>query len=264
MNVWMTNQSRVAYLRQFLLIQCHLRLRISGFFIQAKRNVHPMFSKWLDDYVDYGINFTKRFDEFLCLPGLESDCPPYRSFNESCPLSSLCHPVTMWSDGLFTKGLQADITHKVIEYGSSLERCSLWAPRSSHLNALLNIAMPAESQIFLEQPKRFIKSVQQGERFVPVKQRISINMFAMHFGLARTVLGTFISSYCCDDEGFMAKWPTISKSPHLIDTKLTVAHFAFGPQYLGTGMGIFRSLGLYDNLALRTANRSMLETYSSY
>ena len=57
----------------------------------------------------------------------------------------------------------------------------------------------------------------------------------------------------------MGKWPTISKSPHLIDTKLTVVHFAFGPQYIGTGLGIFRSLDLYDNLAWRTANQSILE-----
>lgn len=112
-------------------------------------------------------------------------------------------------------------------------------------------------QIFLDQPKRFIQRAQQGERFVPLKQRISINMYAMRFGLARRVLGMYLSSYCCDDEGFFGRWPTISKSPHFIDSKFIVVHFAFSPQYLGHGLDIFRSLPLNDNIAARVLNQSI-------
>ena len=82
-------------------------------------------------------------------------------------------------------------------------------------------------------------------------------MLAMRFGLARRVLGTFLTSYCCDDEGFFGKWPTIANASHLIDSKLTVVHFAFAPQYLGSGMDIFRSLPLYNMLVSRLTNMSL-------
>lgn len=197
----------------------------AGLVLQARRKVHPMFVEWLHDFQNAGVNFTARFEQFLCFPRTEPDCPSFRRFDKVCPLSSLCAPGIGWSDAWFTKGMHADIMH----------------------------------QVFLEQPHRFMRRMLQHPRFVTLNGRISINMLAMKFQLARRLLSTFLSEYCCDDEGFFGKWPTISNFSHIIDTQLTVVHFAFKSQYTGYGSNILWSLPQYAMLANTLTDKSTVQ-----
>ena len=74
--------------------------------------------------------------------------------------------------------------------------------------------------LFLKDPTVFQNSHFSKEtRFVHFKRRISINMFAARFGLVREAFSLFLHDQCCDDEGFMGKWPSLSHSDHIIDTR---------------------------------------------
>jgi len=55
-------------------------------------------------------------------------------------------------------------------------------------------------------------------------------MFGTTFQNAREVLHQFLTSYCCDDEGFIGIWPSISGFRHVIDTSFTIAHMSFYAQ----------------------------------
>jgi hypothetical protein len=82
--------------------------------------------------------------------------------------------------------------------------------------------------LFLSQPKYFTES--SSKRFIKIGQRISINMFAGKMSYIKNVFRTFLDEYCCDDEGFVGKWPSHSRHYHVIDTDFTIVHFAFNLQ----------------------------------
>lgn len=69
------------------------------------------------------------------------------------------------------------------------------------------------------------------DRFVRFTRRISINLFAGKVHYVQGMFRTYLTKYCCDDEGFVGKWPGISGGYHTVDNVLTVAHFAFASQY---------------------------------
>jgi hypothetical protein len=48
---------------------------------------------------------------------------------------------------------------------------------------------------------------------------------------ARRAFKIFLNEYCCEDEGFLGRWPSMIHSDHIIDTQFAVVHFAFGRQY---------------------------------
>lgn len=69
-------------------------------------------------------------------------------------------------------------------------------------------------------------------RYVSLRQRISINMFAGRLGFLRQVFTIFLDHQCCDDEGYLGKWPSLTHIDHVIDTHFVIVHFGFHPQYL--------------------------------
>ena len=87
---------------------------------------------------------------------------------------------------------------------------------------------------------------------VRLRQRIPVNMFGGRIALIKKVFSTFINHMCCDDEGYIGKWPSLSRMDHLIDTHFTVVHFGFGLQYkTDKGKDFSRLIAHYDELSLQ-------------
>ena len=166
-----------------------------GLVIQGNRNAHPSLEFILQSYQAQGSNLTS-------LMNRSHVSRPSGRVNV-CPLSAIYCNDTMWQlhdwrQALFVDGIAAKMIH----------------------------------DSFLEDPFRFIeKSRVRGERYVELRRRISINMIAGRASYLRSLFGKFLTKEsCCDDEGYVGKWPLISNDSHVIDTHFTIVHFAFAPQ----------------------------------
>lgn len=163
-----------------------------GFAIQAKRLDSQKMRDYYDEYERNGVNFEQRLSSFYDKP--ESGWESF-DFNKVIPVSN-------WGTGTYTN----------VEFAKDIHN------------------------LFLHDPKRFITQSRgvhvSAPRFVPVSRRISINMFGGVFEAARLLLHDFIHAHCCDDEGFVGLWPSISGNVHIVDTAFTVSHLAFHDQKL--------------------------------
>ena len=189
------------------------------FAIHAKRKVHPDVQDMYESYISSGIDLESSMFNFM-IDGNETDS---LAGMKTCPVSSLyCWSVPpgphAWYGGLFTQGIIASRLH----------------------------------DIFLKDPLRFITQCKaEGQRYVEVGQRFSLNMFAGKVELFRKAFQKFLTpEYCCDDEAFMAKWPSISQKRNKIDTHFTVSHFAFTDQRLSYDKNQTYDVSLYAELAM--------------
>jgi hypothetical protein len=166
-----------------------------GFAIQTKRLDSPMLQAYYEWYERAGINFEEGLNTFFKTPrdGWHHPAWDHLDFYEVTPL-------TTWDIGTFHNGQFAADIHNM----------------------------------FLQDPLRFITlslgKHKNAPRYVQISRRISVNMFGTTFQNAREVLHQFLTSYCCDDEGFIGIWPSISGFRHVIDTSFTIAHMSFYAQ----------------------------------
>lgn len=178
-----------------------------GLYLQAIRNVHPNMVRWYEDYRDnHHINFEQLMTQYL-FPHDEDGSKAFRLHTgHVCPITSYkCDPsVSNWENGSFTRGDFAVAMHEA----------------------------------FLQNPDAFIRASSGNDstrsstpRYVKLRRRISINMFGGFFSLIREMFSFFLDNLCCDDEGFMGKWPSLTHLDHYIDSHFTIVHFAFHPQY---------------------------------
>ena len=201
------------------------------FAIHAKRKVHPHIIEAYQSYVYSGVDYYQHISDFFIninididnsdvqsprvVEALKRDLPKMRT----CPLSSVyCYKHNFtWFGGLFTQGIIASRLH----------------------------------DIFLEDPLRYITQCKaEGQRYVEVGQRFSVNMFAGKVELFRKAFQTFLTpDYCCDDEVFMTKWPSISQKKNILDTHFTVSHFTFGNQRFSYGHNMSYDIMRYLELA---------------
>ena len=172
------------------------------FVIQAKRRVHPLLPRLLEAYELSGRDLYHHIDSFITTKGNASALSIY----SICPVTTLyCvdgEGGNQWG-GLFESGRIASILHNV----------------------------------FIQDPGGFIARSASGPKYVTAARRVSLNMFAAKISLFQRVFSDFLTAdNCCDDEGYLGKWPSMSRQKHVVDTQFTVVHFAFGPQrkhYLG-------------------------------
>eukprot|EP01033_Poteriospumella_lacustris_P016587 gene16587-11864_t len=161
----------------------------------------------------------------------------------ACPVSSWqCNATSpgTWFDGLFERGDMAYALHRelLVDVEAYVRRCVYLRGRSSASGASRG-------------PRRWSASARPGDatqRLVQLRQRISINFMAMTLATAREVFSLFLREHCCDDEGFVGRWPTLQHrrlqqpqrppraqsmgtSDHVVDTAFAVVHYAFAPQY---------------------------------
>ena len=195
----------------------------AGLYIQGQRKAHPSVVQAMKYYEDKGINFEKKFNTYFYNDFRKMVNMLYRYV---CPLSSYeCSPNSEeWRDGIFARGDMADDTHVG----------------------------------FLENPEKFIEACSNENlpRMVILKQRISVNMFAGKMMLIKKIYSTFINHMCCDDEGYIGKWPSLTHIDHIIDTHFTVVHFAFNLQYENDkGKDLSRLIAQYDALASQIEQR---------
>lgn len=163
-----------------------------GFAIQAKRVESAKLLEYYEQYERDGVDFEQRMASFYEKPELGWDAFEF----------SKVVPVSNWDTGTYTNAELAKDIHN----------------------------------LFLHDPKRFIAQSRgthvNAPRFVPVSRRISINMFGSVFEVARVFLQDFVHVHCCDDEGFVGLWPSMSGNRHIVDTSFTVSHLAFHDQKL--------------------------------
>ena len=107
---------------------------------------------------------------------------------------------------------------------------------------------------FLENPQQFIAACANVSypRMVSVKQRISFNMFAGKMAMIKKLFGTFLEYQCCDFEGYLGKWPSLTHLDHLIDSHFTVVHYAFNMQFGTDTKDLNRFVSQYEALAPST------------
>ena len=181
-----------------------------NFIIQAKRNIHPSFVMLLEAYEIIGIDLEKKINQYMM------NKKDIRYLNRFPPPVTALHPGT-WRGGIYANGIAAKILHDV----------------------------------FLENPLLFSKkSYLNHTRFVEVARRISINMFALRVSMFREVFSLFLTpKFCCVDEGYVGDWPSITRKKHLVDTKFTVVHFAYGIQRMTYSGNIHEDLNKYATLA---------------
>lgn len=166
-----------------------------GFAIQAKRIDSPVLKSYYEHYERIGINFDEGMNTFYKTPhdGWHHPSWDHLDYYEVFPL-------TGWDAGTFSNG----------EFAADIHN------------------------LFLQNPLHFITRSRglhmNATRFVEASRRISVNMFGTTFQNARDVMYNFLTNYCCDDEGFIGMWPSISGFRHVIDTALTVSHMSFKPQ----------------------------------
>ena len=180
-----------------------------GLAIQAMRDVDPTLKSIIDIYEHQGLNVTERMNTFMT----DYTLPP-------CPLTSVECETAVGGTGL-DKSSGALFTNG--GFGQLIHQAFLQHPQA--------FAGP-QTQTQMEHP-----------RFVKIAQRISINFFATPIHYFRKVFQVYLDKYCCDDEGYVGRWPSISGDRHTIDMRLVVAHFAFRYQYEDTDMS--RSLKQY-------------------
>ena len=166
------------------------------FVIQAKRGVHPLLHRFLIAYESTGVDLSERMYRFMCA---KKDVTDYTAL-KICPLTALyCKEVVngTWWGSTYESGIMASGIHN----------------------------------IFLQDPYTYAMKSRNGVRYVRVGRRISLNMFGLRISLFREAFSQFLThTHCCDDEGYVGKWPSMSRHKHYIDTHFTVTHFSFGPQ----------------------------------
>jgi len=138
----------------------------------------------------------------------------FKDFYDKFELSSVS-PITSWKDGVYTRG----------DFGYDMHR------------------------VFLRNPSRYLHQLHISKlpRLVPFNKRISINMYAAKFDVIRAVYKLFLEEHCCEDEGFLGAYPTLTHNSHIIHVEFVVSHLAFGPQYNDQRIGQVRSE--YEDIA---------------
>jgi len=197
-----------------------------SFVIQAKRRVHPLLPRLLEAYEGSGADLYARMSTFITSTANASALSIY----SICPITTLYCVDGEGGDrwgGLFESGIIARALHSV----------------------------------FLEDPSGFIRrSRSKGTRYVQVARRVSINMFAVRISLFREAFTLFLTpENCCDDEGYIGKWASMSGAKHIIDTHFTVVHFAFGPQRILYAGNLTLDLSKYAMLS--KAMNALASTY---
>jgi len=88
-------------------------------------------------------------------------------------------------------------------------------------------------RVFLRNPSLYLHQLHKSKlpRLVPFNQRISINMYAAKFDVIRLVYKLFLEEHCCNDEGFIGIFPTLTHNSHIIHVEFVVSHLAFAAQY---------------------------------
>jgi len=204
----------------------------AGLYVQGQRNVHPNIVRIFKDYEQLGVKFAQRFETYYTDDVIHAHKMP---FSATCPISNFRCTLhrTDWTVGLYTRGDQAIDIH----------------------------------ESFLENPQQFLTACSgDGDdeqqrvfpRMIPLKQRISVNMFAGRMMLIKQLFATFLDHQCCEDEGFLGKWPSLSHLDHLIDTHFTIVHFAFNPQYKSYETKMNELINRYDDLSLMILKQQQL------
>jgi len=180
----------------------------AGLYVQGDRKAHQQVTEVLEEYEKQGIDFAYKFNHYY----VDDIQKAYdRPINTYFPLSS-----EIWNGSLLMRGDLADKLHEG----------------------------------FLENPQQFIAACANASypRMVSVKQRISFNMFAGKMAMIKKLFGTFLEYQCCDFEGYLGKWPSLTHLDHLIDSHFTVVHYAFNMQFGTDTKDLNRFVSHYEAL----------------
>lgn len=186
-------------------------------------------------FLNEGIDFRRAFTQYF---------PPETS-NESqfvCPVTSpQCNATSAyWPGGFFDKGSTALAIHR--EFLSNppefLRHCVY------HVTPLA-YALPSFA---FDDP---------AQRLVAFRRRVSVNFFAITMATARQSFALFLDQFCCDDEGFVGRLPTLTRVDHIVDAAFGVVHYAFAPQYRSAKPAdLHQYEESYHSLALRVCNQT--------
>jgi len=85
---------------------------------------------------------------------------------------------------------------------------------------------------FLRNPAAYLSELHASllPKFIPLNERISINMYGGTFVVIHNLFQSFLYEHCCDDEGFIGSVPTFTKIPHIIHSDFVIVHYAFHSQ----------------------------------
>jgi hypothetical protein len=85
---------------------------------------------------------------------------------------------------------------------------------------------------FLRNPAAYLSELHASllPKFIPLNERISINMYGGTFVVIHKLFQSFLYEHCCDDEGFIGSVPTFTKIPHIIHSDFVIVHYAFHSQ----------------------------------
>jgi hypothetical protein len=211
----------------------------AGLYVQAKLNVHPVANNVLNFYESHKVPVHQLVNSYYTNSVVEA---------HSMPFGNIC-PLTYCTGGLYAKGVFADDIHKAFlsDPQKFIYNCQNGAPPTStkqthHFHHYRHHHLRNQSHIgettnhTLESKAPPVDPI--NNRLFPVKRRISINMFAGKATMIRQMFKIFLDYQCCDDEGFVGKWPSLTQLDHLIDSHFVVVHFAFNAQYqLGKHFG---------------------------
>jgi len=226
--VYMDLDNFAGYLKNIVTPQLYFPNIVNndaGLALQGSRNAHPSAVSFFDQYQHNGTDFWTRFNSYYFedlkelhkLGGHWSVCPL------SCALCSM-HPSkgnsnSNWEGGLYTRGDIAEALH------------------AGFLQNITHFVATCANQSF--------------PRMIPLRQRISINMFAAYMPVIKKTFSIFLDHQCCDDEGFLGKWPSLTHWDHLIDSHFTIVHYGFNLQYDSSGSNkpLSRFIAEYDALS---------------
>jgi hypothetical protein len=195
-----------------------------GLYVQGIRSAHPNVVRWYNEYrIHHRIDFEQRIRHYFFAHDYDGSKAYKLNYGRICPLTSgKCELTTggVWSNASYERGdFAADI----------------------HAG-------------FLSNPDAFIKASAGNStdpRYVKLRRRISINLFGGFFALFRELFTFYLDKSCCDDEGFVGKWPSLTHLDHYIDTHFTISHFAFHPQYERYQADLQDAYERYEQLADR-------------
>jgi hypothetical protein len=182
-----------------------------GLYVHAMRNVHPNMVQWYEEYRDrHHINFVHRMRQYLFPHDLDGNKAFRLHSGHVCPMTCyMCDLTTYnWDNGSYARG----------DFATDMHEAFLQDPE-----AFLRATATAKNES--------ASTATTAGRYFTLRRRISINMFAGFFSVIREMFSFFLDRQCCDDEGFVGKWPSLTHLDHKIDSHFTIVHFAFNPQY---------------------------------
>jgi hypothetical protein len=220
----------------------------AGLYVQAKLNAHPTMQHILTAYEKSRIPISGWVDSYYT-----NTVAAAHKF-----MFGFVIPLSNWGGGLYTRGDYADQMHKAFlsdpqRFIHNCQNASYHQHHQHHhhhhnhslnsVNNTITIHNNTDSNVTSQDI-----SSSSTHRLFPVKRRISINMFAGKFAVVRQMYNIYLQHQCCDDEGFVGKWPSLTHLDHIIDSHFVVAHFAFNPQYTA-GKHFTEWLTQYDDLS---------------